>query len=79
MATQNPIEQEGTYPLPEAQLDRFLLKIRLDYPAPQEEREILGRYGRSGDPHDLEKAGLKRLPEGEWISRLRKQATEVKI
>jgi len=79
MATQNPIEQEGTYPLPEAQLDRFLMKIRLDYPAPQEEREILGRYGRSGDPHDLEKAGLKRLPEGEWISRLRKQATEVKI
>ncbi|MGE5839438.1 MAG: AAA family ATPase [Deltaproteobacteria bacterium] len=79
MATQNPIEQEGTYPLPEAQLDRFLMKIRLDYPAPQEEREILGRYGRSGDPHDLEKASLKRLPEGEWISRLRKQATVVKV
>jgi len=79
MATQNPIEQEGTYPLPEAQLDRFLMKIRLDYPAPQEEREILGRYGKSGDPHDLEKANLKRLPEGEWISKLRKQVTEVKV
>jgi MoxR-like ATPase len=79
MATQNPIEQEGTYPLPEAQLDRFLMKIRLGYPAPQEEREILGRYGRPGDPHDLEKAGLKRLPEGEWISRLQKQVTEVKV
>ncbi|RUM51558.1 MAG: AAA family ATPase [Methylococcus sp.] len=41
MATQNPIEQEGTYPLPEAQLDRFLLYIRIDYPAAENEREIL--------------------------------------
>ena len=42
MATQNPIEQEGTYPLPEAQLDRFLLHVRVDYPAPDSERRILG-------------------------------------
>ena len=41
MATMNPIEQEGTYPLPEAQLDRFLLKVRVDYPTRPEEREIL--------------------------------------
>ena len=41
MATMNPIEQEGTYPLPEAQLDRFLLKVRVDYPTRQEERQIL--------------------------------------
>ncbi len=41
MATQNPIEQEGTYPLPEAQLDRFLLKVRVDYPTRQEERLIM--------------------------------------
>jgi len=41
MATQNPIEQEGTYPLPEAQLDRFLLHVRIDYPAPEAERKIL--------------------------------------
>jgi len=41
MATQNPIEQEGTYPLPEAQLDRFLLKVRVDYPGRPEERQIL--------------------------------------
>jgi MoxR-like ATPase len=41
MATQNPIEQEGTYPLPEAQLDRFLLKVKVDYPTRQEERHIL--------------------------------------
>ncbi len=43
MATQNPIEQEGTYPLPEAQLDRFLMKVELDYPTPSEELEILRR------------------------------------
>ncbi len=41
MATQNPIEQEGTYPLPEAQLDRFLMHIRVNYPPPQNELEIL--------------------------------------
>jgi MoxR-like ATPase len=41
MATQNPIEQEGTYPLPEAQVDRFMLKVRLDYPKPEEERKVL--------------------------------------
>jgi MoxR-like ATPase len=51
MATQNPIEQEGTYPLPEAQLDRFLLKVKVDYPSRQEERLILemGLNGASPD------------------------------
>jgi MoxR-like ATPase len=43
LATQNPIEQEGTYPLPEAQVDRFMLKLRVDYPSAEEEREILDR------------------------------------
>ncbi len=43
LATQNPIEQEGTYPLPEAQLDRFMLKLKIDYPTKQQEREILDR------------------------------------
>jgi MoxR-like ATPase len=45
LATQNPIEQEGTYPLPEAQLDRFLFKLRISYPSRTEEREILERMG----------------------------------
>jgi MoxR-like ATPase len=45
LATQNPIEQEGTYTLPEAQLDRFMLKLFVDYPSPDEEREILRRVG----------------------------------
>jgi MoxR-like ATPase len=43
LATQNPIEQEGTYALPEAQVDRFMLKLRVDYPTPAQEREIIDR------------------------------------
>ena len=50
LATQNPIEMEGTYPLPEAQLDRFLLKILVDYPSHEEELEIVNRYTRSEVP-----------------------------
>ena len=49
LATQNPIEQEGTYPLPEAQVDRFMLKLRVGYPARDEEKEIMRRMA-SGDP-----------------------------
>jgi MoxR-like ATPase len=48
LATQNPIEQEGTYPLPEAQIDRFMLKIQVDYPSAQEEKEIVHRAGGNG-------------------------------
>jgi len=50
LATQNPIEQEGTYPLPEAQVDRFMLKLRLDYPSRKEEREILERMSTADQP-----------------------------
>jgi len=53
LATQNPIEHEGTYPLPEAQLDRFMLKIRVGYPSRDEEKEILWRMS-SGRPIDLQ-------------------------
>jgi MoxR-like ATPase len=52
MATQNPIEQEGTYPLPEAQVDRFMLKVLIDYPEKNEEKEILKRVG-FGIPHQI--------------------------
>jgi MoxR-like ATPase len=54
LATQNPIEFEGTYPLPEAQLDRFLLKIRVAYPSEKEEAEILARYELGFDPRRLD-------------------------
>jgi MoxR-like ATPase len=49
MATQNPIEQEGTYPLPEAQIDRFMLKYRVDYPSKDDERRIMNRFTRKTD------------------------------
>jgi MoxR-like ATPase len=68
MATQNPIEQEGTYPLPEAQRDRFMMKIKLQYPKPEEENEIVDRFASelNYDP-DLEKvlskSSLIRLQE----------------
>ena len=45
LATQNPIEQEGTYPLPEAQLDRFMLKVRVGYPTRDAEKEIVAPHG----------------------------------
>lgn len=50
LATQNPIEQEGTYPLPEAQVDRFMLKIKMDYPAKEEERQILDLMAKTTPP-----------------------------
>ncbi len=50
LATQNPIEQQGTYPLPEAQVDRFMLKLRVTYPVRDEERQILRLHGRSNVP-----------------------------
>ena len=49
LATQNPIEQEGTYPLPEAQVDRFMMKIKVGYPTKEEELEIMRRMARTGD------------------------------
>lgn len=48
LATQNPIEQEGTYPLPEAQVDRFMLKLKVDYPQKDEERKILRQVAKTG-------------------------------
>lgn len=58
LATQNPVEYEGTYPLPEAQLDRFLLKVRINYPPLAAETEILQRYHTGFDAHHLERSGL---------------------
>ena len=54
LATQNPIEQEGTYPLPEAQLDRFMLKLKIDYPQKDEERLILDRMANTGAKIDVD-------------------------
>ena len=58
-ATQNPVEFEGTYPLPEAQLDRFLLKIRIDYPTAEDEAAILRRFESLTDAHLIEHVPLE--------------------
>ena len=57
-ATQNPIEYEGTYPLPEAQLDRFMVKLRTEYPAESEELELLSRVAAGFDSRDLDLSGI---------------------
>lgn len=57
-ATQNPIEYEGTYPLPEAQLDRFILKVQVNLPSYEEETEILNRHVNGFDASDLDAAGI---------------------
>ncbi|MTI88911.1 MAG: MoxR family ATPase [Balneolaceae bacterium] len=54
LATQNPVEQEGTYPLPEAQVDRFMLKLKIDYPSESEELEIMRRMAKTGPKKELQ-------------------------
>jgi MoxR-like ATPase len=62
-ATQNPVEFEGTYPLPEAQLDRFLMKIRVEYPDVAQETEILSRYQDGFEARNFERVQVEALPE----------------
>ena len=66
IATQNPIEQEGTYPLPEAQLDRFMFNIKVDYPTADEEEQILGSTTRN------EKPEVRKVLSGRAIVNLQK-------
>jgi MoxR-like ATPase len=62
-ATQNPVEFEGTYPLPEAQLDRFLMKIRIDYPQTAQESEILSRYQDGFEARCFDRVQIEAVPE----------------
>jgi len=74
MATQNPLEQEGTYPLPEAQTDRFLFKILVDYPTEQEERAMMERWGQlSMQPK------LSAVSSGEELLKMRSHVDEVHL
>jgi len=67
LATQNPIEYEGTYPLPEAQLDRFLFKVLIPYIPLNQEVEVLERFHRGFDPHDLAASGLRPVLTAEAV------------
>lgn len=74
LATQNPIEQEGTYPLPEAQTDRFMMKVKIDYPTKEEEKEILSRMATLG-----KKPEAKPVMKGEEILEIRKIVDRIYI
>ncbi|MBE2202196.1 MAG: MoxR family ATPase [Anaerolinea sp.] len=79
IATQNPLEYEGTYPLPEAQLDRFLFKINVTYPEVAAETEMLTRYHHGFDPHNLVATGLKPLIKPEHLTAVRQLIRQVKV
>lgn len=79
VATQNPIEYEGTYPLPEAQLDRFLFKVLVSY-APQEvEVEVLRRFHNGFDPHRLAASGLSPAISAATVLQLRRSVNQVVV
>ncbi|MBM3460969.1 MAG: MoxR family ATPase [Armatimonadetes bacterium] len=77
MATQNPIEHEGTYPLPESQLDRFLMKISINYPQPTAELEVLKLHHAGLDPHRLE--GIAQIAGTGDLSALAAEIHAVKV
>jgi len=72
IATQNPIEYEGTYPLPEAQLDRFMFKVLVPYSPPTVEVEILRRTHQGFDPHNLESSGINKVIDAKQVVEIRK-------
>jgi len=77
-ATQNPVEFEGTYPLPEAQLDRFLMKIRVQYPEPTHETEILSRYQNGFEARTFERVQVEAVPE-DALQSAREEARRVRV
>jgi len=79
LATQNPVEYEGTYPLPEAQLDRFFLKIVIGYPSEAEEQQVVLRHHAGFDPRELERAGLHRLEDAGVILRCRETVQQITV
>jgi len=79
VATQNPVEYEGTYPLPEAQLDRFLFKLLVGYPTAEQERAVLARHDAGMDPHDLATLGVQPVADGDDLEEGRKEVGAVPV
>jgi len=79
MATQNPVESQGTYPLPEAQLDRFMFKLSMSYPAKAEENRILQNYAAGFDAGDLGTCGVRAVCDASLISALQQAAAQVRV
>ena len=79
LATQNPVEYEGTYPLPEAQVDRFLFKVLVDYPPDEAEQEVLQRYHQGFDAHKLDEADIKPVIYQAELAGFRKEIRAVTV
>ncbi len=79
VATQNPIEYEGTYPLPEAQLDRFLLKLQVGYPTQEQEQEVLARHNAGLNPHDVHAAGVRPVADAAVLAVARAEVDQVRV
>jgi MoxR-like ATPase len=79
LATDNPIEYEGTYPLPEAQLDRFLFKIIIDYPSRDEEREIVARHGHRSAMPRIGDFGLAAVVAADGLAYARQAVTQIRL
>ncbi len=79
VATQNPIEYQGTYPLPEAQLDRFLFKLLVTYPGIDAERTLLENYGRGFNAHDLDSMGLVPLLDPDGLRVMQRAAAAMTV
>jgi MoxR-like ATPase len=79
IATQNPIEQQGTYPLPEAQLDRFLFKIVIGHPGRDEEREIVRRHGHRSAMPRLEDFGLRAVADSRMLMQVRDEVMRIRL
>ena len=79
LATQNPIEQEGTYPLPEAQLDRFLFKIRMRYPTRDQERDMVRLHGHRSAMPRLAEFGLETITDAAFLEEARQVIREVRL
>jgi len=78
-ATQNPLEYEGTYPLPEAQQDRFLVKILVDYPSPENEVDVLRRHHAGFKVQDLEAAGVETVVSLSELDELQKEVQNTTV
>lgn len=78
-ATQNPVEYEGTYPLPEAQLDRFMFKIVVGYPSEEEESALLEKIHQGFRPGELDRAGVRAVADPETIRRCREAVRDVVV
>src|SRR3954447_12455934 len=79
LATENPIEYEGTYPLPEAQLDRFLLKIILSYPSAEEEHQVVARWDAGFNARRLDQIDIQPLSDAASISQCRAAIRNMRV